>query len=184
YFRARTVKLGLKEFAPRLDLKTLFALNWKFGGKATRHSQGMSEEELVRLKDEWVDKADRNGWLTPMGVCGLFPCQSEGDEIVIYDPEDLSRELCRMDFAVVVGAGRKDLVCAAQYFRPRTSGEMDVVGLQIATGGPAVEDELRRLKAEGDSEASLYLQGLSDRVAEDMADRIHETLRELSGLRN
>jgi 5-methyltetrahydrofolate--homocysteine methyltransferase len=89
-----------------------------------------------------------------------------------------------MDFAVVVGGGRKDTVCAAQYFRPKDSGIMDVVGLQISTGGAQVEDELRRLKAAGDSEASLYLQGLSDRVAEDMADHLHAFLREMMGFKD
>jgi 5-methyltetrahydrofolate--homocysteine methyltransferase len=181
YFRARTLEYSLKDFAPHFDLKTLFALNWKFGGKATRAGQGVAEADLHRLKDEWVEKADANGWLRPQGVYGIFPCQSDGDEIVIYDPEDLDRELCRMDFAVVIGAGRKDTVCAAQYFRPRDTGIMDSVGLQIATGGPAVEDALRALKEAGDSESSLYLQGLSDRCAEDMADRLHATLRELVG---
>ncbi|MDX9974364.1 MAG: homocysteine S-methyltransferase family protein, partial [FCB group bacterium] len=181
HFRAKKLEYSLKEFSQYFDLKTLFALNWKFGGKATRAGQGVTEAELLALKDEWVEKSEKNGWLRPQGVFGLFPCQSDGDEIVIYDPEDLSKELCRMDFAVVIGAGRKDTICAAQYFLPKSGGVMDTVGLQIATGGPDVEAALQSLKDSGDSEASLYLQGLSDRCAEDMADRIHAALRETVG---
>lgn len=181
YLRSKKLAYGLKEFSKHFDTKTLFGLNWKFGGKATRAGQGMTEDALHRLMNEWVEKAERHGWLHPRGLCGLYPCQSEGETVIVYDPDDPSREIARFDFAVVVGADRKDTVCAAQYFRPRESGRMDVLGLQISTGGIEVEEELRRLKESGDSEGSLYLQGLSDRVAEDMADVLHAHLRELVG---
>jgi 5-methyltetrahydrofolate--homocysteine methyltransferase len=180
--RSNSVSVPLAEFASHIDLKTLFALNWKFGGKAAREKRGETADKLRALFEEWVEQAGREGWVQPQGVWGLYPCQSDGDEVIVYDPDDVARELCRFDFTVVVGGERKDTVCAAQYFRSEDSGVMDAVGVQIGTAGPQVDAQLRAFKEQGDSEASLYLQGLSDRVAEDMADLLHARLREAMGL--
>ena len=108
----------------------------------------------------------------------MWPCQSDGDEAIVYDPKNLDREVTRFGFTLVVGAGRKDTICAAQYFWPKGSGKFDAIGLQLSTSGPQVDAQLRAFKEAGDSESQLYLQGLSDRIAEDMADYAHRHLRE------
>ena len=28
----------------------------------------------------------KEGWLKPQAVYGLFPCQADGDDLIIYDP--------------------------------------------------------------------------------------------------
>ena len=56
-----------------------------------------------------------------------------------------------------------------------------MIGLQIATAGDKVEVGIEGFKAQNDSESALYLQGLSDRVAEDLAEYIHQLLRHGSG---
>jgi 5-methyltetrahydrofolate--homocysteine methyltransferase len=177
YFGPEKVEYSLDAFAGSIDTRTLYALNWKFGGTSARKRQKESQEKLDALFEEWIDKCHRTGWIRPQGVMGVYPCQSVGEEVVVYDPADPARELCRFQFAVVVGAGRKDTICAAQYFRPRESGIMDAVGVQISTSGPQVAQQLQQFKEARDSESALFLQGLSDRVAEDMADRLHALLR-------
>ena len=181
WFACETVEYSLRALAPYLDTKTLFALNWRFGGKAGRAARGESPERMDALFEEWIDKADRNGWVLPRAAFGVYPCQSDGDEVVVCDPGDPSRELGRFGFAVVVGAGKEDVVCASQYFAPAGSDKMDAIGVQIATSGPQVDEQLAAFRESGDSEATLYLQGLSDRVAEDLAGRVHAMLRQRLG---
>ncbi|MBN2309364.1 MAG: homocysteine S-methyltransferase family protein, partial [Candidatus Hydrogenedentes bacterium] len=125
---------SLTAFAPRIDRKTLYGLNWKYGGSAGRERRGETRERLDALLDEWVARADREGWLHPRGVYGIFPAQSDGNDVLVFDPDEPGREVARFSFARVIGAGKKDTICAAQYFRSVDSGEMDAVGLQIATG--------------------------------------------------
>ena len=177
----KKVEIPLKDFAPRLDKKTLFALNWKFGGSKSREKQGETQEKLDKLLEEWVERANGEGWVQPMGLCAIYPCQAEGDEIIVYDPENLEKEVARFDFTVVVGSGKKDLISPAQYYRPKDSGLYDAVGVQISTSGPQVDEHITAFRKSGDSESTLYLQGLSDRVAEDMADYLHDLLREIMG---
>lgn len=178
WFGPDVVRIDLHAFAPNIDTKTLFALNWKFGGKAGREKRGESAEKLQALLNEWIVRAEEHAWVRPQAVVGVWPCQSDGDEVIVYDPTDRKTEIARFGFTVVVGAGRKDTVCAAQYFFPKRSGKFDAIGVQLSTSGLQVDAQLRAFKEAGDSESQLYLQGLSDRIAEDMADYAHRHLRE------
>ncbi len=178
-FRQRRYEYTLEEFARHVDTKTLFALNWRFGGVSAQARAGHSEQELEALFREWIQKATINGWIRPQGVMGLYPCQSDGDVVLVYDSENPGQEVARLEFTPVIGGDRQDVVSGAQYFHPKTSGEMGVIGLQITSSGAQVDDVLRALKAQGDSESYLLLQGLSDRIAEDMAEHLHQEQRML-----
>jgi len=181
-FRNRVVSFSLQELEPYIDRRTLFALNWRFGGPAGRERYGHSDEEMESLLEEWIIKAGNNAWIKPQGVFGLFPCYSEGEQVILLDPEDAQREIARIEFASVLGAGNEDIVSAAQYFRGRDAGAPDVIGLQLTTAGAQVEAVVESFKRKDDYESALFLQGLSDRVAEDMAERIHSMMRKLIGV--
>lgn len=181
-FARRKVEYRLSDFAKYIDTKTLFSLNWRFGGERSRARAGHSGEELERLFRVWVARAEAAGWLQPQGVFGIYPAQSEGDAVIVFDPESPEQELGRLAFTTVIGAERSDLVNAAQYFPPRDSGIVGAIGLQLTTSGPQVDDALAELRAKGDSEANLLLQGLSDRIAEDLAEHLHQAQRRLLGL--
>ena len=181
-FARKKVSYSLREFAEHLDKKTLYALNWRFGGKAAREKQGHSDAKLDALFNEWVEKATDNNWVVPQGVMGIYPCQADGDVVVVYDPGDPAKEIERFDFTVVLGGEKKDTVAGSQYFHSVESGEMSAIGLQLTTSGPQVDDFLAEMKAAGDSESTLFLQGLSDRIAEDMAEHLHQLMRELMGI--
>ena len=181
-FRIRLVSIDLREFASRIDRKTLYSLNWLFGGSSARQRTGHTREELDRLLEDWVLRAAEARWLVPSGVFGIYPCISEGEWVILYDPEDPDRELARLHFNTVLGAGDEDIVSGAQFFPPRDSGLIGAAGVQITTGGAHVDEVIERFKQQGDSESALYLQGLSDRLAEDMADYVNELQLELLGL--
>lgn len=166
-----------------LDSKSLFSLNWKFGKQSNWKQQGVTLERLKLLEREWLEKADANHWITPTARFALLPAQSDGDEVIIYDPENKEKELGRISFTVCIGKGQKDKFSVAQYFYPKDSGYMDVVGLQITTAGRGVQKAIEEFKAGNDSESAMYLQGLSDRVAEDMAEYIHHLLLLRAGLK-
>ena len=181
-FARKVITYTLDEFAPLLDRKTLYSLNWRFGGEGARTRQGHTQEELDALFDAWVKRGTELGWLLPQGVCGIYPCVAEGDEVVIFDPQDLGTTLARVAFTTVIGASRTDLVNAAQYFPPASGGKLGAIGVQICTSGPQVDEQLTILRESGDSESNLFLQGLSDRIAEDMAEHLHGLQKEWLGL--
>jgi 5-methyltetrahydrofolate--homocysteine methyltransferase len=181
-FARKKYTYSLREFAPHMDKKTLYSLNWRFGGTGSRQKTGHSPEELEALFQEWIAKAEDNGWIIPQGVMGIYPAYAEGDSIVVLDPENTAKELARFDFTVVIGGGKKDLVSGAQYFHPKGGEELGAVGIQLTTSGPQVDEFITMHREGGDSESTLFLQGLSDRIAEDMAEHLHAEQRKLLGL--
>lgn len=166
-----------------IDAKSLYSLNWKYGKKSTWNKKGVDPEALDRQKKDWLEKADSNGWITPKAKFALLPAQAEDDELVIYDPEHIEKELGRIKFTVCIGKGQKDKFSVAQYFYPKSSGIMDFVGLQITTAGEDQEKAVEEFQRKGDSESALLLQGLGDRVAEDFAEYIHQLLKQRAGLK-
>ncbi len=183
-FRCKVIKMSLKEFAQNIDKINLFSLNWKFGGKSLQKKAGHSDEELEKLFYHWLNLADKNGWIQPQGIYGLFPASAMDDTLVIYNPSNPNEELGRIVFTPVIGSGDEDIVSGAQYFRPAGSNELDVVGLQITTAGENIEEGLEILKSNGDNEGYLLLHGLGNRIAEDMAEYVNKLMCELLGLPN
>ncbi|HDP34267.1 MAG TPA: 5-methyltetrahydrofolate--homocysteine methyltransferase, partial [Candidatus Hydrogenedentes bacterium] len=182
YFRSKKYVCSLEELAAVMDKRTLFALNWRFGGPSGRERRGHSDAEMEALFERWTAQAEAGGWIRPQGVAGLFPCRSDGEQVVIFNPDRPGEEIARLEFASVLGAGNEDIVSGAQYFASDTAGGFDLIGLQIASAGAQVEEVIENFKNRDDYESALFLQGLSDRVAEDMAGRIHQNLRNLVGV--
>ncbi len=175
------VEFKLHKLKPNIDKKSLFSLNWKFGKRSSWEQKGITPDDLKKLQDEWIEKAEQNKWIIPKARFTLLPAQSEGDEVILYDPENPKRELGRLRFSLCAGKGNKDKFSAAQYILPKSSGQMDAVGLQITTTGERVEEAVAEFKKNHDSESALYLQGLSDRVAEDLAEYVHNLMRLRAG---
>ena len=175
------VEFKLHKLAGSMDRKSLYSLNWKFGKKSSWIHKGVTLQQLQALEKTWIEKAEQRGWVVPKARFALFPAQSEGDEVIVYDPKDREKELARLKFDVCIGKGRKDIFSVGQYFYPKASGQWDVIGLQISTAGDQVEAGVEEFKAQNDSESALYLQGLSDRVAEDLAEYIHQLQRQRVG---
>ena len=175
------VEFKLQKLESNLDSKSLFSLNWKFGKQSSWKDKSVDLDQLKRLKKEWIEKAESNSWITPRARFVLLPAQSEGDDVILYHPEDTEKELARIRFSVCLGKGQKDVFSIAQYVLPKSSGQMDAMGLQITTAGNESDKAILQFKEENDSESALYLQGLCDRVAEDLAEYIHNLIRLRAG---
>jgi len=123
----------------------------------------------------------------PKAVWGYFPVQSEGNEIVVFDPDSVTdgssatgaRELLRFAFPRQK-EGRR--LCISDFFRPRSSGEMDTLGLVLVTIGSQASVETQRLFEAGEYTRYLYLHGLSVETAEALAEYQHKLMREELGI--
>ena len=70
-----------------------------------------------------------------------------------------------------------DRLCAADLFRPKSSGEIDVVALQAVTVGSEVTERMARLEAEGEFAEQLFVHGLGVQTAEGLAEWLHWRVR-------
>ncbi len=143
-FRGTRVVKGipLADYASYLDERALFLGQW--GLKPTRGGTGPSHEELAETQGRprlrmWLERAQTEGLLQAAVVHGYFPCVSEGDDLVVLDDNGGERE--RFTFP----RQRRDRrLCLADFFRPRDSGETDVVAFQLVTDRPADQRGHRR----------------------------------------
>lgn len=164
----------LSDFRDHINSKLLFTLNWKYGGKRSWEKKGVTSEMLASQLDEWIERADKNDWIIPQGVFALFPCRGSDKTVTVLDPTS-GQPLRTLTFNDVIGQGKKDIFNVARYFNPERD---DVIGIQLTTAGPNVDKAIQSFNDQ-DRESSLLLQGLSNRIAEDMAEHVNQILNEM-----
>jgi 5-methyltetrahydrofolate--homocysteine methyltransferase len=181
FWGVREIDVDLDEVFPYLDRHVLFKLHW--GGRGQKGDawrrlvEGDGEEEgfRPRLERMWREQ----DYLHPRALLGYFPGAADGNEVVIFDPEDPERELERLVFP---RQPRHDRICLADFYRPIDSGERDVVPIQAVTVGPEVTKLIERLEAEGEFSEQLFTHGLGVQAAEGLAEWLHSDVRRALGI--
>ncbi len=179
FWGAREIDVKLDEVYNHLDTHVLFKLHW--GGRGVKGEEWRkliqgdpdSDEEGFqhRLERMWREQ----DYLRPRAVLGYFPCNSEGNELIVWDPEAPGeRELERLVFP---RQPKHDRICLADFYRPLDSGDVDVVALQAVTAGDEVTELMARLEAEGEFAEQLFVHGLGVQTAEGMAEWLHALVR-------
>jgi 5-methyltetrahydrofolate--homocysteine methyltransferase len=135
----------------------------------------VSEDFPPRLERMWREQ----DYLNPRALYGYFPVNSDGNELVVYDPEDHSKEIHRLVFPRQPKHSR---LCLADYWRPVYSGERDVAAIQAVTVGPEVTRLCERLEGEGEFSEQLFVHGLGVQSAEGIAEWLHARIREELGI--
>jgi 5-methyltetrahydrofolate--homocysteine methyltransferase len=165
-----------------LSLNELYRLSW-----GAKNAHGL---EWERIKAEFDDRLERmsreairEGWLRPEGVYGYFPCQSQSDDLIIYDPAtvDLASpdELTRFRFP---RQRLDDHLALADYFAPADSGKLDVVALQVVTVGKEATERFDQLQARADYSEAYFTHGLAVQTAEATAEYLHRHIRRELGI--
>ena len=169
----------LDEVFELLDLDELYRLQWGARGSGEQYKTTVKKEfepALERLKKD----AQANGWIRPQLVYGYFPAQSQGNDVIVYDPAAYSsdgaslREIARFHFPRMVGRER---LCLADYIRSTDSGDVDVLPLQIVTVGQEATRRFEQLQAKNEYTEAFYSHGLSVEAAEAVAEWAHRHIR-------
>jgi 5-methyltetrahydrofolate--homocysteine methyltransferase len=180
FWGAREIEVPLDEVYHHLDTHVLFKLHWGGRGvKGEAWKRLLREDFQPRLERMWREQT----YLHPRALLGYFPCNSEGNELIIWDPESdpaTGRELERLVFP---RQPRHDRICLADFYRPLSSGQADVVALQAVTVGDAVTELMARLESDGEYAEQLFTHGLGVQTAEGMAEWMHARVRAELGVR-
>ena len=177
----RIVKgIPLADYAGYLDERATFLGQW--GLRGTRGDSGPSYDELVETEGRprlrmWMDRVQTEGILEAAVVYGYWPCYSEGNTLVVLDPQ-AHTELHRFEFP----RQRRDrFLCLTDFFRPKDSGELDVVAFHLVTMGPKVAEVTGELFARNAYRDYLELHGLSVQLTEALAEYWHSRVRDELG---
>jgi 5-methyltetrahydrofolate--homocysteine methyltransferase len=182
--------LGTKSFAayPLAELVdyidwTPFFATWELAGRFPAILDdakfGAAARSLYADARAMLDTIVSERWFEAAAVIGLFPANSEGDDILLFADErrgepiavlhTLRQQLARRE-------GRAN-VALADFIAPRASGVADYIGGFTVTAGHGEEDVANRFKRANDDYAAIMAKALADRLAEAFAERLHARVR-------
>jgi 5-methyltetrahydrofolate--homocysteine methyltransferase len=166
----------LKDYVAYLDERALFRGQWGLSPGKT----GPDYEELVETEGRprlrsWLSRVASDGLLEAAVIYGYWPAHSDGNSVVVGDPDNPGNELARFDFP---RQKRGRHLCLADYVRP----DGDVIGLQIVTMGRRIDEAAAELFAANSYRDYLELHGLSVQLTEALAEYWHARVREELGI--
>ncbi len=159
---------------------TFFFYSWKINGKypaiLTDSEKGEEATKLYNdglglLKTICSDKL-----LTIRGVAAIFPAMSDGDDIVLYDSPEATRNIARLFFLrnqEPRERGKFNL-SLSDYVAPLSEGITDYTGLFALN--VTITDRAEEM-VRGDDYRAIMLRILADRLAEAAAEYLHEKIR-------
>lgn len=162
----------------------LFKGQWQYkqGRKSKEEYQEILEAEVYPRYQEIKATAIREKLLEAKLVYGYFPCQSENNDLIIYE-EDEKTEKIRFTFPrqPLEQRGSKNL-CLADFFASKESGKIDVVPFHLVTMGRKASEHSAKLFKNDDYKDYLLFHGLSVESAEALAEMWHKRIREELGI--
>lgn len=167
-----------------INKTALFKGQWQFkqGRRTTEEYEQFLQKEVYPKFKELKALAIRDKLLEAKLVYGYFPCQSEGNDLIIYR-EDEKTEWLRFTFPrqPVTQRGSQNL-CIADFFAPKDSGRIDVVAFHLVTMGQRASEYSAKLFESNNYTEYLLFHGLSVEATEALAEFWHKRIREELGI--
>lgn len=169
---------------------TPFFMTWTLAGKFPRIlSDEVVGEEATRLYNDanaMLDRLEASGAgvegkkVSANGVIGLFPANTVNDDTIeVYTDESRTQVLTKLEH-LRQQTKKKDGQynnCLADFVAPKASGKFDYIGAFAVTGGIGEDDLANHFKEIEDDYNAILVQSVCDRLAEAMAERLHELVR-------
>ena len=166
-----------------LDLQALIAGQWQFRKPKDQSREEYDEflaEKVYPILETWKSRVITEKLLCPQAIYGYFPCQAEGNTLLIYDSEEMSqtgkatRVVNSFEFPRQK-SGRR--LCITDFFAPKESGVIDVFPMHAVTVGEIATEFAQKLFADNQYTDYLYFHGMAVQTAEAMAEWLHARIR-------
>lgn len=167
---------SVQHLLPYVNMRTLLGHHLGLKGNVEK-LLAEKDAQAVELYNLVMDILN-SGVLKPSGMYQFFPAQSDGDDVIIYSPDDVKTEIERFHFP---RQQVEPYLCLADYLKSVDSGEMDYVALMVVTAGHGAKEKAERLKEEGKFLESHALLSTALELAEGFAERLHQEIRDVWG---
>ncbi len=166
-----------------INRNALYRGQWSFkkGKMSDAEYQDQIENEIEPLFERLCELCRSENILQPCVAYGYYPCNADGNNIVIYDPANSNHNVELERFTFPRQSDKKHL-CIADYFRPADSGERDVIAMTCVTIGPKVSQRIKALFDNNVYTQYLYMHGLAVQSAEALAELWHKHIRHELGI--
>jgi 5-methyltetrahydrofolate--homocysteine methyltransferase len=176
--------IPLAEIATYIDW-TFFFTAWELVGKFPAvlddPRYGAAARELYDNGRALLDRIVREKKLVARAAYGLWPAQSDGNDIVLYEDESRSDESEAARFCMLRQQQEKaegePYRCLSDFVAPRGSGVEDWAGAFVVTAGIGAKELAAAFEKELDDYHAIMAKALADRLAEALAELLHERVR-------
>ena len=175
-----------------IDLATLknyidwmpFFNAWEFHGRfpdiLSDKVVGDAARTLFTDASVMLEKIIDERWLQARAVLGFFPANSiDHDDVRVFADEGRQQELMRLCHLRQQRSkpDGQSHDCLADFVAPHDTGVVDFIGGFAVTAGVGIDDHVQRFEADHDDYSSIILKALADRLAEALAEYLHERVR-------
>ena len=171
-------EIPLEQVFAYLDRNALFAGQWqlrKAQGQSREQYDAMLAEKAEPVLQQWMTRCLEHQLLTPRVAYGYFPCGREGNSVVVFDPDQRSRELGRFALPRQRSGNR---YCIADFYQDLAGGQpTDVLPMQAVTMGERATSFAQELFKGDQYSDYLYFHGLGVQMAEALAEWVHAQIR-------
>jgi 5-methyltetrahydrofolate--homocysteine methyltransferase len=174
--------IPLAEIVPYIDWSPFFNA-WELTGKFPKilsdSKVGEVATELYGEATTLLDRIVRENLLQANAVYGFFPANSDGDEIIVWTDE--SRTVERMRLQALrqqwQRQGQTAYRSLADFLAPVGSGVTDHLGAFAVSTGFGADELARKFEADRDDPSAINAKALADRLAEALAEKLHQQAR-------
>ncbi len=172
----------LQELRDYIDW-TPFFQSWQLAGRYPAIFEdavvGKEAKSLYQDAQQMLDQMIREKWIVANAVVGIFPANSDLDDLILYTDDSRSAILQRVHHLrqQVTKAPGQPNYCLSDFVAPVESGKADYVGGFAVTAGIDIEKKVKEFEALHDDYHAILLKALADRFAEALAERMHERIR-------
>ncbi len=189
--------IPLNEIFPFVNEVALYRGQWQVrkGSLSDEDYRKMVERDIVPERRKLEASVVEQSLLKPAVIYGYYPCQADGNDLILYrrtdgrnplepwNPAEAADGMLEEWIRFTFPRQRADRsLCIADFFLPRASGRFDVAGVQLVTMGSVASEYSRSLFAEHRYKEYLFFHGLSVETAEALAELWHKRVREELGI--
>ncbi|MBL7959060.1 B12-binding domain-containing protein [bacterium] len=167
--------VSLNDIYPYINEIALFRGQWQFtrGKMSVAEYEAFVKEKVQPVFEQWKFRSVSENLLIPKIVYGYYPCQSDGDDLILYQ-DDQKTEKMRFTFP---RQSEGNYYCISDFFASNDSGRMDVFGCMLVTVGLQASEFSAKLFEANNYSDYLYFHGLSVETAEALAEYWHRQIR-------
>ncbi|MGO9134137.1 MAG: methionine synthase [Methylovirgula sp.] len=171
----------LEELVPYIDW-TPFFQTWELRGRypdiLEDKEQGEAARQLYEDAQEMLKHIVAERWFDPKAVIGFWPANAASDDIRLYTGESRSETLATLHTLrqQLTKRDAKPNLALADFVAPEGT-KPDYIGAFVVTAGAREEKFAERFAKANDDYRSILVKALADRIAEALAERMHERVR-------
>lgn len=174
-----SLDVPLSELVPYIDW-TPFFQTWELHGKfpaiLSDEVVGSEATKLYHDATSMLQTMVSESWVKAKAIFGLFPANSVGDDIEIWKESKMFvQRTLRQQTKKASGQAN---VALSDYIAPKESNLQDYIGAFVVTTGIGLDEHIARFEGDHDDYSSIMVKALADRLAEALAEYLHQLVRE------